>query len=213
VDPVRLFERAKSVGARAAALRACDPRRAGEAFLCAISDPEAEVRLAAATSLRERALWREEAAALLADEDPRIRAQALRARLCGEPTLPLAPLARFLHDHDAGVRQTLVLGLAQAAAVERVEWLRQLLLKDPCEAVGRAAARALADHHDPQTVGALLDAVSTGTVAVAACAIESLGALGDADALPRLRAVARGGDPRLRDTAARAARRIEESRG
>ncbi|MBI4364049.1 MAG: HEAT repeat domain-containing protein [Candidatus Latescibacteria bacterium] len=212
VDPVRLFARASSVGARAAALRACDPRRAGDAFLRAISDPEAEVRLAAATSLKERALWREEAAVLLADEDPRVRAQALRARLSGAPTRSLEPLARFLHDEDPGVRQTLALGLAQAAGVERVEWLRQLMLRDPCVAVARAAARALADHHDPQTVGALLDAVSTGRIPVAARAIESLGSLGDPDALPRLRAVARGGDPLLRDAAARAAARIEESR-
>lgn len=211
VDTARLLERASSVGARAAVLRACDPRRAGDAFLRAVSDPDADVRLAAATSLMERGLWREEASALLADENPNVRAHALRARLCGAPSLPLAPLAGFLHDRDAGIRQTLALGLEQAAGVERVEWLRQLL-RDPCEAVGRAAARALANHHDPQTVGALLDAVSTGPIPVAASAIESLGALGDAEALPRLRAVARGGDPVLRELAARAARRIDESR-
>lgn len=211
VDPARLFGRASSVGARAAALRACDPRRAGDAFLRAVSDPDDEVRLAAATSLEERGLWVEEAVALLADESPQVRAHALRARLCGAPSLPLAPLTSFLRDRDAGVRQTLALCLEQAAGVERVEWLRQLL-RDPCEAVGRAAARALANHHDPQTVGALLDAVSTGRIPVAASAIESLGALGDAEALPRLRAVARGGDPVLRELAARAARRIDETR-
>ena len=67
-------------------------------------------------------------------------------------------------------------------------------------------------HHDPQTIGSLLDAVSTGQLPVAAQAIESLGSLGDAEALPRLRAVARGGDPALRDLAAHAIRRVEESR-
>ena len=209
IDPARLFRRAVTPGARAAALRACDPRRAGDAFVLAVSDADPEVRLAAAASLMERGLWREEATALLADEEPRVRAHALRARLVSGPTLE--PLSIFLHDPDPGVRQALALGLEHASGVERVAWLRQLL-KDPCGAVGRAAARALANHPDPQTLSALLDAVSTGSVPVSAAAIDSLGALSDPEALPRLRAVARGGSPELRDRAVRAARRIEEAR-
>ena len=211
VDPERLFERARGAPARAAALRACDPRRAGAQFRSAISDPDSQVRLAAAMSLNEHGVWLEEAAALLADEDPRVRAHALHARLKASPALGLEPLAAFLRDRDEGVRQTFAIGLERATGVERGVWLRRLL-GDPSAAVGRAAARALAHHHDPQTIGSLLDAVSTGQPAVAAQAIESLGSLGDPEALPRLRAVARGGDPSLRDLAAHAIRRIEESR-
>jgi len=108
------------------------------------------------------------------------------------------------------VRQTFASGLEQGTGVERDAWLRELL-GDPCVAVGRAAARSLARRPDSHSVGALLDAVSTGAPQVAAQAIESLGSLGDAEALPRLRAVARGGDLTLREPAAEAIRRIEEA--
>jgi len=210
VDQERLFESAQGGAARAAALRACDPRRAGAPFLSAISDSDSQVRLAAAVSLNEHGVWLEEAAALLADEDPRVRAHALHARLKARAPLGLEPLTAFLRDRDEGVRQTFAIGLERATGVERAAWLRKLL-GDPCAAVGRAAARALAHHHDPQTVGSLLDAVSTGPLPVAAQAIESLGSLAAPEALPRLRAVARGGDPALRDLAAHAVRRVEES--
>ena len=211
VDQERLFGAARGGPARAAALRACDPRRAGAPFQSAISDPDSQVRLAAAVSLNEHGVWLDEAAALLADEDPRVRAHALHARLKGPAALGLEPLAAFLRDKDDGVRQTFAIGLERTTGVERAAWLRKLLA-DPCAAVGRAAARALAHHRDPQTIGSLLDAVSTGQLPVAAQAIESLGSLGDSEALPRLRAVARGGDPALRDLAAHAIRRVEESR-
>ncbi len=211
VDVIRLFGRARDGAARAAALRASDPRRSGELFRAAVSDPDPDVRLAAAASLNERGVWLEEAAALLADEDPRVRSHAVRARLASTPALPLDTLQAFLHDPDPGVRLTLALGLERASGIERVAWLRRLL-RDPCEAVGRAAARALANHHDPETLGALLDAVSSAPGPVAAVAIDSLGALADPEALPRLRAVARGGHPSLRGPASRAVRRVEASR-
>ncbi|HEY2925137.1 MAG TPA: HEAT repeat domain-containing protein [Candidatus Eisenbacteria bacterium] len=208
VDAERLFERAQDGPARAAALRVCDPRRAGDLFQGAVSDPDAGVRLAAAMSLNERGVWLETAVVLLADEDPRVRAHALRARLEASSALGLEPLRAFLRDPDAGLRQTFAAALEQASGVERAAWLCQLL-GDPCAAVGRAAARALGRRHDSHAVGALLDAVSTGAPPVAAQAIESLGSLGDPEALPRLRAVARGGDPELRDLATDAVRRIE----
>jgi len=211
VDTAALFGRARDGSARAAALRACDPRRAGALFEVAVSDPDVSVRLAAATSLNESGVWLDCAVALLADEDPRVRAHALRARLKVSPALGLAPLRSFLRDPDAGVRQTFAAGLEQAAGVERYGWLRQLLF-DSGAAVGRAAARALAGREEPDAVGALLEAVSTAVPPVAAQAIESLGMLGDAEALPRLRAVARGGDPALRELSSEAVRRIEARR-
>jgi HEAT repeat protein len=58
----------------------------------------------------------------------------------------------------------------------------------------------------------LLEAVSTASPPVAAQAIESLGAMGDLEALPRLRAVARGGPAVLRELSSDAVRRIEASR-
>jgi len=209
LDEERLLAQASGPGARAAVLRACDLRRAPEALLAAVGDPDPSFRMAAALSLAERQIWTDDADVLLADEDPRVRAHALRARLSAAPALPLEPLRAFLHDSDPGVRQTLALGLERAAPIERAEWLRHLL-RDPCAAVGAAAARALASQRDPDTLGALLDAAGTASLPVASAAIEALGALGDPEALPRLRAVARGGDPALRDTAFLAARRIEE---
>jgi len=211
VDAGALFNRARDGSARAAALRACDPRRAGTLFQAAVSDPDVGVRLAAAASLNESGVWIDCAPALLADEDPRVRAHALRARLKVSSALGLAPLRSFLRDPDAGVRQTFAAGLEQAAGVERFGWLRQLLF-DSGAAVGRAAARAIARREEPDAVGALLEAVSTAALPVAAQAVESLGMLGDVEALPRLRAVARGGDPALRELSLDAVRRIEAAR-
>jgi HEAT repeat protein len=211
VDAGALFEGAQDASARAAALRACDPRRAGAPFRAAVSDPDAGVRLAAAMSLNERGVWLDAASALLADEDPRIRSHAVRARITASPALGLEPLRSFLRDPDPGVRQTFALGLDQATGVERAAWLRELL-GDESAAVARAAARALARPQGPDNVGALLDALSTAAPVVAAQAIESLASLGDPEALPRLRAVARGGDPALRDLARDAVRRIEEAK-
>jgi HEAT repeat protein len=211
VDAGALFHRAPDSATRAAALRACDPRRAGALFPAAVGDPDVEVRLAAAMSLNEGEFWLPCAAALLADEDPRVRAHALRARLAVSAALGLGPLEPLLRDPDAGVRQTFASGLERAAGVERSAWLRRLLF-DSSPAVGRAAARSLARHRDPDVAGALLEAVSTASLPVRAQAIEALGALGDPEALPRLRAVARGGDPGLRELAAEAARRVEAAR-
>jgi len=210
VDLARLLGHAGDGSMKAAALRACDPRRAGAPFREALSDPDPEVRLGAAMSLNEHSAWLDDAAVLLADEDPRVRAHALRASVSAPRASGLGPLRPFLNDSDAGVRQTFALALAQATGVERDPWLRQLLA-DPCVAVGRAAARALARRPGSDSVRALLDALSTGAPPVAAQAIESLGTLGDPEALPRLRAVARGGDPAVRDLATEAVRRIEES--
>ncbi len=208
VDAAALFETAGDGAARAAALRACDPRRAGAPFRVAVSDPDAGVRLAAAMSLNEHGVWVDAALALLADEDPRVRSHAVRARIAASPALGLEPLRSFLRDPDPGVRQTFALGLEQATGVERAAWLRELL-GDESAAVARVAAHALARPQGPDSVGALLDAVSTSVPVVAAQAIESLASLGDPEALPRLRAVARGGDPALRDLARDAVRRIE----
>jgi HEAT repeat protein len=211
VDAGALYERARDGAARAAALRVCDPRRAGALFPAAVGDPDADVRLAAAMSLNESEVWLPCAAPLLADEDPRVRAHALRARLTASAALGLAPLEPLLRDPDAGVRQTFASGLERAEGVERSAWLRRLLF-DPSAAVGRAAARALARRRGPDAAGALLEAASTAALPVRAQAIEALGALGDSEALPRLRAVARGGDPALRGIAAEAARRLESAR-
>jgi len=211
IDAAGLFDRARDGATRAAALRACDPRRAGSLVPAAVADPDVEVRLAAAMSLNEGEVWLECAAALLADEDPRVRAHALRARLRASAALGLAPLEPLLRDPDAGVRQTLASGLERAEGVERSAWLRRLLF-DPSAGVGRAAARALARHRDRDAAGALLEAASTAALPVRAQAIEALGALGDPESLPRLRAVARGGDPALREIAAEAARRVEAAR-
>jgi len=211
IDAEALFARARDGAGRAAALRSCDPRKTTALFQSAVSDPDVEVRLAAATRLNEGHVWVDGVAALLMDEDPRVRAHALRARLSASAALGLGPLQPFLHDPDAGVRQTFASGLEQATGLERSAWLRRLLF-DPGAAVGRAAARALARRRDADAVGALLEAVSTASLPVSAQAIESLGTLGDPEALPRLRAVARGGDPAVRELAAEAARRIEAAR-
>ncbi len=210
-DAAALFDSARDGSTRASALRACDPRRVPAPFEAAVSDPDAGVRAAAAMNLNENGVWLECAAALLADEDPRVRAHALRARLKASAALGLGALRPFLRDPDAGVRQTFAAGLEHVTGIERSAWLR-LLLFDPCAAVGRSAARALARGQDQDAVGALLEAVSTAALPVAAQAIESLGTVGDAEALPRLRAVARGGDPALRELSVDAVRRIEAAR-
>jgi HEAT repeat protein len=195
-------------GPRATLVRACDPACAPGALEEALGDPDAGVRIAALENLHDRGLWLEEAAALLCDEDPRVRARAIRVRLAARPVPPLGPVAPLLRDADPGVRLALAAGLAGVPEGEALEMLLALR-RDPCDAVARAAARALGRRPAEESLHALLDTLSSAPLPVRRAAIDALGAIRDAEALPRLRAVARGGEAPLREAAAAAVRRIE----
>jgi HEAT repeat protein len=197
-------------GPRATAIRAGDFRLAPGLLEEALGDPDAGVRVAALENLGDRSVWREEAAPLLLDEDPCVRAHAVRVRLGARPLPPLAPLAPLLHDADPGVRLALALGLADLTEPEALDWLLELR-SDPSDAVARAAVVEIGRRSGPERLHALLDALSSGTLPVRRAAIDALAATRDAGALPRLRAVARGGDASLRRAAAAAAGRIERA--
>ncbi len=198
-------------GARAALLRALDPREHPGLLEDALADGDPDVRAAAAHRLAELGFWSDAAAVLLLDEDPRVRAHAARARLLARPLRPLEPLRPLLRDPDPGVRQAFASGLAGLPGPEALPWL-EVLLRDGDAAVARAAARGLGRHRNSGGVRALLDVLSSAGLPVRAAAIEALAAIGDPEALPRLRAVARGGDAPLREAAAAAVRRIEGAR-
>jgi HEAT repeat protein len=201
-------EEAVPPGVRATLVRACEFRQRPGVLEEAIADSSPAVRIAALENMAERGSWREEATILLADEDARVRAHAVRARLRAQPLPPIGPLAPLLRDPDPGVRQTLALGLASVPGEEVLPLLLSLR-EDGNPAVARGAISALARRRIPEARNALLEAVSSGTLPVRRAAIEALAELGDPEALPRLRAVARGGEEPLREPAAAAARRIE----
>lgn len=197
--------------ARSSLIRASDPRANAGFFEDAIGDPDPEVRIAVLESCIDRGAWLPEAAVLLADEDPRVRAHAVRAVLGASPRPGAAPLRALLDDPDPGVRQILALSLASLPDPEALPFLLALR-KDGNVAVARGAVSSLAGRTDPESRGALLDAAGSGPLPVRRAAIDGLGERGDPDALPRLRALARGGEAELREPAAAAARRIERRR-
>jgi HEAT repeat protein len=198
-------------GARAMLVRALDLRHHSEWLDGAVADGDPEVRLAALANLAERGVWSDTASPLLLDEEPRVRAHAVRARLLARPIRPLDPLRPLLHDPDPGVRQALATGLALLPGPVGLPWLSEVC-RDPNAAVARAAVRGLARHREPESVRALLDLLSSAGLPVRRAAIEALGEIGDRESLPRLRAVARGGEGSLRGPAAAAARRVEGAR-
>jgi HEAT repeat protein len=198
-------------GARAMLVRALDLRHHSDWLDGAVADGDPDVRLAALANLAERGVWNDAASPLLLDEDPRVRAHAVRARLLARPIRPLEPLRPLLHDPDPGVRQALATGFSLLPGPVGLPWLCEVC-RDPNAAVARAAVRGLARHRDPESVRALLDLLSTAGLPVRRAAIEALGEIGDRESLPRLRAVARGGDGSLRGPAAAAARRVEGAR-
>lgn len=197
--------------ARATMVRSLDLHRHPEWLDRAVGDGDPEVRLAALANLAEHGVWSDAASPLLLDEDPRVRAHAVRARLLARPIRLLEPLRPLLRDPDPGVRQALAAGLAMLPGPVGVPWLCEVC-RDPNAAVARAAVRGLARHRDPESVLALLDLLSTGGLPVRRAAIEALGEIGDRESLPRLRAVARGGEEPLRGPAAAAVRRVEGAR-
>ncbi len=208
-DPVRGEPRAP--GPRAAMIRALDLHLHPELLDEAVADTDPEVRLAVLVNLAERGVWGEAASALLLDEDPRVRAHAVRTRVLARPIRPLEPLRPLVHDADPGVRQTLAAALATLPGPAGLAWLCELC-RDPSASVARAAVHGLARHRVPESVRALLDTLSTASLPVRRAAIEALAEIGDPEALPRLRAVARGGEAPLRDPAGAAARRIDRGR-
>jgi HEAT repeat protein len=198
-------------GVRATLIRACDFRQAPGLFEEAVGDADPEVRMAVLENLAERGAWSEEASVLLADEDARVRAHAVRARLRAAPPPSAAALAPLLRDPDAGVRQALALGLSAGSGEEALPLLLRLR-RDPNAAVARCAVSALGRHGVPDSRSALLDSVGSGPLPVRRAAIEALARQGDPEALPRLRALARGGEEPLREPASAAVRRIERKR-
>jgi HEAT repeat protein len=160
---------------RAAVLTACGP------LAQALQDPDATVRLKAATALG----WLGDPRAAhaladaLSDPDERCRsAAALALGMLGTPAA-LKPLAMALADPSITVRQSAADALGQLANPVATDLLLDVLHNDrePLE-VRAAVARALGKMRLPQVVAPLRALLEAREPALRAAAIEAFGSLG-----------------------------------
>jgi hypothetical protein len=138
------------------------------------------------------------------DPDPAVRQSAAIALGDSWSETAVAALEQALQDDaDADVREAAGWALGETWSEEAVEPLRRALQADPVRGVREAAVRALAELASRDATPALVAALSDADVSVREAVAETLGAVGAAEALPRLADVAaRDSSVWVRDAAA-----------
>lgn len=142
---------------------------------------------------------------------PRLRAASAEAlvRVLDDPGKTVPLLVAALKDKETDVRRAAASSLGQvgAAAGEAVPALMALLEDFLCRRAAFEALRSIG----PRSVEILLKALDHRERFVSGYAAERLGELGAdaAEAIPRLRALSRGGERRLQRTASEALAKIE----
>jgi HEAT repeat protein len=189
--------------------RFADHPVARQALEKALTDPNEEACLVAATALGD------EGADTLArivghlGQDETRPARALRAlgeRLSTQQLMDL--LAQALRSRRHIVAEA-VIELLAPRQDEPVTGRLTAVLAHGNEGLGLAAARAIAAHGDGAAEPALVTALASGWSSVRVAAAEALGAVGGASAVAPLRAAAEGGDRGVRDATLLAIARIQ----
>lgn len=139
-----------------------------------LSDPDAAVRQAALTLLTHTRALPEKA--LLADDDPTVRAQAA-ALLLGHDNDARRTLVGAVRDPSAEVRANALRGIA-AARVHDASPIAIEALGDPNAGVRAEAVRATAATASEDAVASLIDALGDDDPRVRAAAVEGLAEVG-----------------------------------
>ncbi len=167
---------------RAAAheLRSLGPRTGGPLAVAALSDPDDEVRLAAAdAAIRLRAAGATDAVAgWLNAPEVRIRRKACEVARALPSVRAIAPLARTLGDPDAEVRAEAAEALGRQMSTDAVAPLLGRL-DDPTPAVRIQIMAALARLGDSRAVVPLVGKVEDSSPDVRQAVVRALGDLGD----------------------------------
>ena len=195
---------------------------ASRAAVSALNDPEPMVRVTAAHAIE--ALPASEAAAallpLLKDKQEMVRRETAYAIGTTRSRNSVQPLIELLTtDKEAAVRAAAAIALGQirdeAAVVPLVEILSGSSSKKKSKArddefLMRAAAQSLGEIRSHAGVAGLIATLNneTNAIDVRRAAAQALGLIGDASAMPALKAAIASNDPYLSQTAREALRRM-----
>ena len=173
-------------------------------LISALSDPDANVRIAAANSLGQLGDPRAIPALVTASRDanPKVRAAAFDALTSFDDPRIFEPMVSALKDPDAEVRERAAQVLG---SLQNKQALQPLIaaLADSSAGVREAAVRSLGELQDPAATSALAGALKDSRPAVRQAAAESLGELGLTKAPPALIAALRDPVAEVRESAAR----------
>jgi HEAT repeat protein len=186
------------------------PRGPGRRLLdLALSDPNADVRLAAAEVAGRIQADRLGArlSAWLSDPDSRIRLAAAETLAVRPDQNALGALSRASSDADQGVRAAVARALGASGSADAVVPLLGRL-DDPVPEVRRHVVLSLGRLRDPRAVIPLLAKVEDSSGVVRRAVARSLGALGDARAVGALVLVLRDSDESVRVAALDAVGRL-----
>ncbi|HEX7666101.1 MAG TPA: HEAT repeat domain-containing protein [Polyangiaceae bacterium] len=161
-------------------IKTLGPSRGAPLALKALSDPDVEVRLAAADSAVALHVVQatEEVTAWLGDREVRLRVAACNVARAMPNEHAVAPLARALGDGDPGVRAAAADALGAQNSPDSVPPLLGRL-DDPTPAVRIQVARSLARIGDVRAVVPLVGKVEDSVAEVRQAVAAALGELGD----------------------------------
>lgn len=174
------------------------------ALISALSDPDANVRIAAANSLGQledpRAI--PGLVAATRDANPKVRSAAFEALTRFEDPRIFEPMLSALKDPDADVRERAAQVLG---SLENKQALQPLIgaLADSSAGVREAAAQSLGELQDPAAASALAGALKDARPDVREAAARSLGELNLTKAPPALIAALKDPNADVREAAAR----------
>jgi HEAT repeat protein/beta-lactamase regulating signal transducer with metallopeptidase domain len=181
------------------------------ALIAALSDPDANVRMAAANSLGQLEDPRAIPALIAAsrDSNAQVRSAAFDALTNFEDPRVVEPMIAALKDPDADVRQRAAQTLGSLQDKRALQPL-MAALADSSADVRQAAAQSLGELQDPAAAGALAGALKDPKADVRQAAAQSLGEFELRVAPPALIAALKDADPDVRQAAAQSLGEIQD---
>lgn len=181
------------------------------ALIAALSDPDMNVRIAAAHSLGNLEDPRAIPGLIAATRDAnvKLRSAAFDALSNFEDPRIVEPMIAALKDPDADVREQAARSLGDLEDTRAVQPLIGALA-DSSASVREAAARSLGDLHDPAAATALAGALKDASPDVREAAARSLGEFELTKAPPALIAALKDSDADVRDAAAQSLGEIRD---
>lgn len=168
-----------------------------------LHDPDPSIRrlaLSVCATQLARPATREAIAALLADTDGAVRAEAVAVMAeAGEGGLELVLGLR--DDPDERVVEAVATALGEIAAPSALDWLSQAVTTHPDRLVREAAVASLGEIGDPRAIPVLLDVLANGPPQVRRRAVAALTVFDDPAIEPALRKATRDRNPMVREVA------------
>ncbi len=182
------------------------------ALIAALSDADANVRMAAANSLGQLEDPRAIPALIAAsrDSNAQVRSAAFNALTNFQDPRILEPMITALKDPDADVRQRAAQTLGSLQDKRALQPLAAALADSSAD-VRQSAAQSLGELQDPAAAGALAAALKDSKPDVRQAAAQALGELGLTTAPPALIAALKDADADVRQAAAQSLGEIQDA--